>query len=190
MEATMATTGGARTKSSSSRAKSRASSRSHNDSPAKHRPANTSHERRQASGARRPPPNEKATEVREDIQHSAREAGQVLSKAAKKAKAHGKTPILIGSTALAGAAGGLALGARRNRQPRRNRQRKLLGGEMPRNSVHVKPRDIARTARQVGKLTETAGHIAADLRRANEEGNGKTGLSPIEVVLRGLTTRR
>jgi len=122
--------------------------------------------------------------VREDIQHSAREAGQVLSRAAKKAKAHGKTPILIGSTALAGAAGGLALGARRNRQ------RKLLGVEMPRNSIHVKPHDIARTARQVGKLTETAGHIAADLRRANEEGNGKTGLSPIEVVLRGLTTRR
>lgn len=180
----MATTGGARTKSSSSRAKSRASDRSNNGSPAKQRPANASHERRQASGAGRPTPNGRATEVREVIQHSAKEAGEALSKAAKKAKAYGKTPVLIGSTAVASAAGGLALGARRNRP------RKLLGVEMPRNSVHVKSRDIARVARQVGQLTETAGHIAADLRRASEEGSGKTGLSPIEVVLRGLTTRR
>jgi hypothetical protein len=61
---------------------------------------------------------------------------------------------------------------------------------MSRDSVHLKPRDFTSTARQVGRLTETAGHIAGELRRASEESNGQSRLSPIEVVLRGLTTRR
>ena len=182
-----ASSGSSRASSGSSRASSRsnqASSRSSNGSSSKQRPESAAHRQRQAPDAPRPTPDGKAAALREDVQHSAREAGQVLSKVAKKAKTYGKTPILIGGTALAGAAGGLALGARRNRP------RKVLGVEVPRNGVHVKSRDIARTARQVGKFTETAGHIAAELRRANEESNGKTRLSPIEVVLRGLTTRR
>ena len=185
----MEATGGSRTKSSGNRVKTKASSRSNSGSPAKQRPKSASHRRRQAPAARRPTRDGKAADgkvaaIREDVQHSARDTGQALSKAAKKAKSYGKTPILMGGTALAGAAGGLALGARRNRPL------KVLGVEVPRNGVHVKSRDITRTARQVGKLTETAGHIAAELRQANERSNGKPRLSPIEVVLRGLTTRR
>jgi hypothetical protein len=199
MEEAMAATAGARTRSSSSRAKNRASSRSNSggsarqkaasasgpaNASARQRPASASRRRRQASGARRPSPNGKAAAVREDVQHSARDAGQALSKAARQVKAHGKTPILMGGTALAGAAGGLALGNRRNRP------RKVLGMGIPRNGVHIKSRDVAKTARQVGKLTETAGQIAAGVRRASEEGDGRPHLSPIEVVLRGLTRRR
>lgn len=189
----MAATGGSRTKSSGNRVKTKASSRSNSGSPAKQRPKSASRRRRQAPAARRPTRDgrtavEKAAAIREDVQHSvqhsARDTGQALSKAAKKAKSYGKTPILMGGTALAGAAGGLALGARRNRPL------KVLGVEVPRNGVHVKSRDIVRTARQAGKLTETAGHIAAELRQANERSNGKPRLSPIEVVLRGLTSRR
>ena len=186
----MAATGSSHTKSSGNRVKTKASSRSNSGSPAKQRPKSASRRLTPSARAARRPTGDgetaagKAAAIREDVQHSARDTSQALSKAAKKAKSYGKTPILMGGTALAGAAGGLALGARRNRPL------KVLGVEVPRNGVHVKSRDVARTARRAGKLTETAGHIAAELRQANERSNGKPRLSPIEVVLRGLTTRR
>jgi hypothetical protein len=186
---TMAATTGTRRKSSSSRANNKNSSRSSAGRPTKRKPASASRRQGQASGARSPTSPGGAAEgkvaaVRDDIQQSARDAGQTASKAVKKASASAKTPILVGGTAVASAAGGLALGARLNRS------RKVLGVGMPRDGVHVKPRDFMSTARQVGRLTETAGHIAAELRRATEESNGKPRLSPIEVLLRGLTTRR
>jgi hypothetical protein len=195
----MAVADGARTKNSSSRGRSKPSSRSRNGSSAKQkqtraakqRQTNTSRRRGASAASHAPaanPPMPKATALREEIQqsvqHSARDATQVLSKAAKKATTYSKTPILAGGTALAGAAGGLALGTRMKRP------HKVLGVEIPRDGFHIRSRDMARTVRRVGKLTETAGHIAAELRQANERDDRKMHLSPIEVLLRGLTTRR
>jgi hypothetical protein len=189
----MAATDGARTKSSSGRVRSKASSRSSNGSSAKQRQARSAKQRQAntSRGGGAPAVSHltpKATALREDIQqsvqHSARDAGQVLSKAAKKATTYSKTPMLVGGTALAGAVGGLALGTRMNRS------HKVLGVEIPRDGFHIKSRDMGSTVRRVGKLTETTGHIAAELRRASEEDDKKMHLSPIEVLLRGLTTRR
>jgi hypothetical protein len=200
------TTGGVRTKRSSSQARSKARGQSNSGSSSKQSRQSASRRQGHRSGGSHAPSEGKtAAAMREGVQHAAKEtgetlsqaakeAGEVLSKtakdsgktlgsAAKKAKSYGKTPLLVGGTALAGAAGGLALGARRNRPL------KVLGAEIPHNGIHLKSRNVARTARQMGRLTETAGHIAAELRRADES-NGKTRLSPIEVVLRGLTARR
>lgn len=184
----MAATTGTRRNSSSSRT-NKNSSRSSARRPTTRKPANASRRQGRAPGAHSPAPPATAVEgkvaaVREDIQQSARNASQAASKAAQKASAYAKTPMLVGGTAVASAAGGLALGARLNRS------RKVLGVGMPRDGVHVKPRDFMRTARQVGRLTETAGHIAAEIRGASEESHRQPRLSPIEVVLRGLTTRR
>ena len=185
----MAATTDTRRKTPSSRTNNKNSGRSTARRQAKRKPAGASRRQSHAPGSRSPtPPGEglegKVAAVREDIQQSTRSAGQAASKAAKKASAYAKTPILVGGTAVASAAGGLALGARWGRS------RKVFGVGMPRDSVHVKPRDFMSTARQVGRLTETAGNVAAGLRRAGEERNGQSRLSPIEVVLRGLTTRR
>jgi hypothetical protein len=197
----MAATGGARTKRSSSQARNRSNSGS---SPKQSRQSASRRQGHRSSGAHAPSEGKTAA-MQEGVQHAAKEtgktlsqaardAGKVLSKtakdsgetlgsAAKKATLHGKTPLLMGGTALVGAAGGLALGARRNRPL------KVLGAEIPRNGIHLKSRNVARTARQMGRLTETAGHVAAELRRADES-DGKTRLSPVEVLLRGLTARR
>jgi len=111
--------------------------------------------------------------------------GQVARKASKA-----KTPLLAGGAALAGAAGGLAIGAM---QSRHSRQRKVLGVKMPQpKRVKVRSRDVAKAAKEVGTFGQHVGELAIELRHAREEGgNGSKGhRSPIEVVLNGLTARR
>jgi hypothetical protein len=77
-------------------------------------------------------------------------------------------PLLAGGAALAGIAGGAALGAR---QARRH------------------PHGFAKAAKGVGALGIQAGHLASDLQRNREAKNGQHR-SPLEVVLEGLTNRR
>jgi hypothetical protein len=79
-----------------------------------------------------------------------------------------KVPLIAGGAALAGAAGGAALGAR---QARRHRH------------------GLAKTARGVGALGVQMGHLASELQRNREATNGQHR-SPLEVVLEGLTARR
>jgi hypothetical protein len=95
-----------------------------------------------------------------------------------------KVPLLAGGAALAGAAGGLALGAR---QARRG---KGLGKAIARRpQVKVKSKDLASAAKDVGTFGAQLGHLANELQQARESGNGKHR-SPLEVVLEGLTARR
>jgi hypothetical protein len=94
-----------------------------------------------------------------------------------------KVPLLAGGAALAGAAGGIALGAR---QARRGRG---IGKAIPRRpQMKVRSKDLASAAKDVGAFGAQLGNLANELQRARESGNGKHR-SPIEVVLQGLTSR-
>lgn len=109
--------------------------------------------------------------TRHAVEEKAKDAGQAVGNAASKAK----MPLLAGGAALAGAAGGLALGSRRSsRRPR----------------VKVSSKDLARAARDVGGFGAQVGRLASELQQTREAaGNGKYR-SPVEVVLEGLTSRR
>ncbi len=122
--------------------------------------------------------------VRQTVGNTTKDAGKTVGKAASKAKA----PLLAGGAALAGAAGGMAIGAMRSRH---SHPHKVLGVKMPQpKRVKLRSRDVARAAKEVGTFGQHVGELAAELRHAREEsGNGKHR-SPVEVVLDGLTARR
>jgi hypothetical protein len=109
------------------------------------------------------------------VEHTAKDAGQAVGRAASKAK----VPLVASGAALAGAAGGVALGARMGRRR----------GVGPRPQVKVKSRDIAKAAQKVGAFGAQMGHLASELQHARETNGGKNR-SPVEVVLDGLTARR
>lgn len=125
--------------------------------------------------------------ARKAVESTAKDAGKTVGKAASKAK----TPLLAGSAALAGAAGGMALEAMRSRH---SHSHKLLGVKMPQpKRVKLRSRDVARAAKEVGSFSQNVGELAVELRRAREangNGSGSKHRSPVEVVLDGLTARR
>ena len=118
--------------------------------------------------------------ARRTVEHAAKDAGQAVGHAASKAK----VPLVAGGAALAGAAGGLALGAR---QARRGRGMAIAR----RPQLKVSSRDLARAAKEVGTFGAQMGHLASELQRTREAANGgRQHRSPVEVVLEGLTARR
>ncbi len=110
--------------------------------------------------------------VVETVEETAKDAGGAVSRAAGKAK----VPLMAGGAALAGAAGGLALGAR---------QAHRKGG-----LGSVSSKDLAKAARKAGDVGVQIGEVALEVRRARESSNGHTRRSPVEVVLQGLTSRQ
>jgi hypothetical protein len=108
---------------------------------------------------------------------SAGDAGRSVADVASKAKA----PLLASGAALAGVAGGIAIGARSARQAK----------GMRRPKVKIDSHDLARAAKEVGRFGADVGQLAAELRRNREQahGNGARRRSPVEVVLDGLTSR-
>jgi hypothetical protein len=111
----------------------------------------------------------------------ASKATNAVGHAADKAK----VPLLAGGAALAGVAGGLALGARHGRR------HKGIGLPVPRRpQVKVKSGDVAKAAKEVGNFGAQLGHLANELQQARNSTNGGKRRSPIEVVLEGLTARR
>jgi hypothetical protein len=104
--------------------------------------------------------------ARHAVGETAKDAGQTVGSAASRAK----VPLLAGGAALAGAAGGMVLGARQARRHHRG--------------------DLSRAAKDVGSFGAQVGRLASELHQAREAtGNGKHR-SPVEVVLEGLTARR
>jgi hypothetical protein len=105
------------------------------------------------------------------VEETAKDAGSSIGRAAGKAK----VPLMAGGAALAGAAGGIALGARQAH--RKSGLSKLSA------------KDLAKAARKAGDVGAQVGEVALEVRRAREtNGNGRHR-SPIEVVLQGLTSR-
>jgi hypothetical protein len=118
-------------------------------------------------------------DVPQTVEKTGKKAGRNVGKAASKAKA----PLLAGGAALAGAAGGLAIGAIRSRHGHRGSVSEVL---QPRH-VKISSQDIAKAARGISMVSQ---HVA-DLTSEMNGGHGKNGKrkSPVEVVLEGLTTR-
>jgi hypothetical protein len=112
-------------------------------------------------------------ETAKDAGHKVKDAGQKVGHAASKAK----VPLMAGGAALAGAAGGLALGARQS-----HRHRSGIGG--------VNSNGLAKAAKKVGGFGVQVGELALEGQRARQASNGKAHRSPIEVVLQGLTSRQ
>ena len=112
--------------------------------------------------------------------HSVGDAANSVGRAASKAK----TPLLAGSAAVAGVAGGIALG--RSSKALSRRPKLKIGPK-----VKVDSHDLAKAAREVGQFGMDVGQLAAELRRNREvaHAHGTKRRSPIEVVLHGLTSR-
>ncbi|HEX5374674.1 MAG TPA: hypothetical protein VFW48_00795 [Solirubrobacterales bacterium] len=114
------------------------------------------------------------------VEETAKDAGHAVGGAVSKAK----VPLMAGGAALAGAAGGLVLGAR---QARRNGPAARALSRRP--QVKVRSQDLARAAKEVGSFGAQMGRLATELQQTREAvGNGKHR-SPVEVVLEGLTRR-
>jgi hypothetical protein len=107
------------------------------------------------------------------------DAGNSIWGAAKSVKG----PLLAGSAALAGLAGGVALGAARG--PAR-----LVGARPRKGGFQIRSQDVATTAKEIGSFAEHLGMVAAEIRRTREAAASSKHRSPIEVVLQGLTARR
>jgi hypothetical protein len=117
----------------------------------------------------------------EAVEETAKDAGRAVGNAAGKAGhavGKAKVPLMAGGAALAGVAGGIALG---NRQAHRHRGLNGLKG--------IDSDDLAKTAKKIGNVGMQIGELAVDARRARET-NGSGHRSPIEVVLQGLTSRQ
>ena len=119
--------------------------------------------------------------ARNAVEETAKQAGHSVGDAASsvgRVASKAKTPLLAGSAAVAGVAGGIALG--RNSKSRLRRPK-----------VKIDSHDLAKAAKEVGQFGVDVGQLAAELRRNREaaHGHGAKKRSPIEVVLEGLTSR-
>jgi hypothetical protein len=119
--------------------------------------------------------------ARHTVEETAKDAGQTVGGAVSKAK----VPLVAGGAALAGAAGGLVLGAR---QVRRNGVGAKALSRRPK--VKVRSQDLARAAKEVGSFGAQMGRLATELQQTREAAGNGHHRSPVEVVLDGLTARR
>ncbi len=119
--------------------------------------------------------------ARHTVEETAKDAGQAVGGAVSKAK----VPLMAGGAALAGAAGGLVLGARR---ARRNGVGARALSRRP--QVKVRSQDLARAAKEVGSFGAQMGRLATELQQTREAAGNDRHRSPVEVVLDGLTARR
>ncbi len=160
--------------------------RSLNTSDAKRKTSSKPHKARKSRAAR--PRQRKSNgsghtdSARKAVERTAKQTGRTVSDAGHsvgRAATKAKTPLLAGGAAVAGAAGGLALGVRAGRKSK----------AMRRPKVKIRSQDLARAARDVGQFGMDVGQLAGELRKNREQANSAKRRSPIEVVLDGLTHR-
>jgi hypothetical protein len=162
--------------------RSRGSTRKASKSPA-------AKSRKTATGASRSQSRSKASSngsgridtARHAVEETAKDASQAVGGAVSKAK----VPLMAGGAALAGAAGGIVLGAR---QARRNGIGARALSRRP--QVKVRSRDLAKAAKEVGTFGAQMGRLATEQQQTREAAGNGTHRSPVEVVLDGLTARR
>ena len=116
--------------------------------------------------------------ARDAVRSAGKDAAHVASKA--------KVPLLAGGAALVGTVGGVVLGSTHSGD-------KVLGISLPkRRRAKINSKDLAKAAREVGRFGDHVGELGAELRRVRQglANDDQRQNSPLEVLLRGLTTRR
>jgi hypothetical protein len=115
------------------------------------------------------------------VEKTGKKVGRNVGKAASKAKA----PLLASGAALAGAAGGLAIGTMRSHRSHRG----LVSRALQPKRVKISSQDIAKAARGIGTVSQHVADLTSEINGKQRAKNGKRK-SPVEVVLEGLTARR
>ncbi len=167
-------------RSAQSKAKPKAAAKKKPSSPrkaSKARPKATkaSHKNGGSNGV-----GDSAKAVRDAVGSAGKDAGHATAQAASKAK----IPLLAGSAALIGAAGGIVFGATRSGG-------RVLGVKMPASKrVKIRSSDLAKAAKDVGHFGDRVGDLASEIRQVREGVADGAKDSPIEVLLRGLTKPR
>lgn len=118
-----------------------------------------------------------AKAARDAVRNAGKDAGHAAGKA--------KVPLLAGGAALVGTVGGVVIGSTHSGD-------KILGISLPkRKRVRISSKDLARAAKEVGRFGDNVGELSAELRRVRLGlgGDDKRQNSPLEVLLKGLTTR-
>jgi hypothetical protein len=144
----------------------------------------TSSRRRSSSSSRSGSPADTvqriASKGKDTVAEGAQSGGEAISTVAGKVKG----PALAGAATLAGLAGGVALGARRNSG------RKVFGMRVG-NGFEKAARSLAEATRNASRFSENFGQLASEVRQTREAiASGSKQRSPIEVVLQALTARR
>lgn len=119
-----------------------------------------------------------ARAARDVATHAGKEAAHVASKA--------KVPLLAGGAALVGTVGGVVIGSTHSGD-------KILGFSLPtRKRVRIGSKDFAKAAKEVGRFGDNIGELSTELRRVRQglASDDERQSSPLEVLLKGLTTRR
>jgi hypothetical protein len=120
-----------------------------------------------------------ASKGKDAVAEGTHSGAEAISSAAEKVK----WPAVAGGAALAGLAGGVALGAKRS-------GRKVLGMRVGNGGGNA-GKSLAEASKNVAKFSENIGEFAAEVRKTREAiETGSKHSSPIEVVLRALTARR
>jgi hypothetical protein len=118
-----------------------------------------------------------AKAARDAVRSTGKDAAHVASKA--------KIPLLAGA-ALAGTVGGVVIGSTHSGG-------KVLGISLPtRKRARLSSQDLAKAAKEVGRFGDNIGELGAELRRVRHglASDDERENSPLEVLLKGLTTRR
>jgi hypothetical protein len=119
-----------------------------------------------------------AKAARDAVRSAGKDAAHVASKA--------KVPLLAGGAALVGTVGGVVIGSTRSGD-------KVLGISLPkRKRARIRSKDLAKAAKEVGRFGDNVGELGAELRRVRQglANHDERQNSPLEVLLKGLTTRR
>lgn len=119
-----------------------------------------------------------AKAARDAVRSAGKDAAHVASKA--------KIPLLAGGAALVGTVGGVVLGSTRSGE-------KVLGISLPkRKRVRISSKDLAKAAKGVGRFGDNVGELGSELKRVRQglASDDERRNSPLEVLLKGLTTRR
>ena len=119
-----------------------------------------------------------AKAARDAVRSAGKDAAHVASKA--------KVPLLAGGAALVGTVGGVVIGSTHAGD-------KVLGVSLPkRKRAKINSKVLAKAAKEVGRFGDSVGELGTELRRVRQglANDDERQNSPLEVLLKGLTTRR
>jgi len=173
-------------KGSSASARSRSGTRKSQSSP-KSRSSKPKQQKRKQSTAKRSSPSSSSSNGLRDVPQTVEQTGKKVARNVGDAASKAKTPLLAGSAALAGAAGGLAIGAMRSRH---STVRKAMPKPLQAKRIHVNSKDVAKVARRIGTVSRHVADLTGEMNGADADRSNSKRKSPLEVVLEGLTARR